>query len=163
MHQVPACPPKFARPILSAVPTQRARRETSQKTFRYLWRFYSLLFRGFFVVFSWLFRSFPSQRDPQASSRLYEATNLSGRPSCRCLPWGVHRLMVGRGPKEKLLGGSRPGRKGPGPWSILEGLGGRCGVPGGPGLLGGVSHIQSDWGGAVGWPGHCWGRLALRQ
>ena len=27
-----------------------------QKTFRYLWRFYSLLFRGFFVVFSWLFR-----------------------------------------------------------------------------------------------------------
>ena len=28
----------------------------SQKTFRYLWRFYSLLFRGFFVVFSWLFR-----------------------------------------------------------------------------------------------------------
>ena len=28
----------------------------NQKTFRYLWRFYSLLFRGFFVVFSWLFR-----------------------------------------------------------------------------------------------------------
>ena len=28
----------------------------SQKTFCYLWRFYSLLFRGFFVVFSWLFR-----------------------------------------------------------------------------------------------------------
>ena len=27
-----------------------------QKTFCYLWRFYSLLFRGFFVVFSWLFR-----------------------------------------------------------------------------------------------------------
>ena len=27
-----------------------------QKTFRYLLRFYSLLFRGFFVVFSWLFR-----------------------------------------------------------------------------------------------------------
>ena len=27
-----------------------------QKTFRYLRRFYSLLFRGFFVVFSWLFR-----------------------------------------------------------------------------------------------------------
>ena len=27
-----------------------------QKTFRYLWRFYSLLFRGFFVLFSWLFR-----------------------------------------------------------------------------------------------------------
>ena len=28
----------------------------SQKIFRYLLRFYSLLFRGFFVVFSWLFR-----------------------------------------------------------------------------------------------------------
>ena len=28
----------------------------SQKTFRYLLRFCSLLFRGFFVVFSWLFR-----------------------------------------------------------------------------------------------------------
>ena len=27
-----------------------------QKTFRYLWLFYSVLFRGFFVVFSWLFR-----------------------------------------------------------------------------------------------------------
>ena len=27
-----------------------------QKTFRYLWRFYSLLFRGFFVAFPWLFR-----------------------------------------------------------------------------------------------------------
>ena len=27
-----------------------------QKIFRYLWRFYSLLFRGFFVVFPWLFR-----------------------------------------------------------------------------------------------------------
>ena len=32
------------------------RRLWGQKTFRYLWRFYSLLFRGFFVVFSWLFR-----------------------------------------------------------------------------------------------------------
>ena len=27
-----------------------------QKTFRYLWRFYSLLFRGFSVAFPWLFR-----------------------------------------------------------------------------------------------------------
>ena len=27
-----------------------------QKTVRYLWRFYSLLFRGFFVAFPWLFR-----------------------------------------------------------------------------------------------------------
>ena len=30
--------------------------KTYQKTFRYLLRFYSLLFRGLFVVFSWLFR-----------------------------------------------------------------------------------------------------------
>ena len=29
---------------------------SDQKTFRYLWRFYSLLFRGFFVAFPWLFR-----------------------------------------------------------------------------------------------------------
>ena len=29
---------------------------STQKTFRYLWRFYSLLFRGFFVAFPWLFR-----------------------------------------------------------------------------------------------------------
>ena len=36
---------------------QRARRGIFQKTFRYLWRFYSLLFRGFFVFFSWLFRA----------------------------------------------------------------------------------------------------------
>ena len=28
----------------------------NQKTFRYLWRFCSLLFRGFFVAFPWLFR-----------------------------------------------------------------------------------------------------------
>ena len=30
-------------------------RRIIQKAFRNLWRFYSLLFRGFFVVFSWLF------------------------------------------------------------------------------------------------------------
>ena len=34
----------------------RSYRSDNQKTFRYLWRFYSLLFCGFFVVFSWLFR-----------------------------------------------------------------------------------------------------------
>ena len=28
----------------------------NQKTFRYLWRFYSLFFRGFFVAFPWFFR-----------------------------------------------------------------------------------------------------------
>ena len=31
-------------------------RGSNQKTFRYLWRFYSLLFRGFSVAFPWLFR-----------------------------------------------------------------------------------------------------------
>ena len=35
----------------------------SQKTFRYLWRFYSLLCRGFFVAFPWLFRGpLPSRK-----------------------------------------------------------------------------------------------------
>ena len=29
----------------------------TQKTFRYLWRFYSLIFRGFLVAFPWLFRA----------------------------------------------------------------------------------------------------------
>ena len=27
--------------------------DMDQKTFRYLWRFYSLLFRGFSMAFSW--------------------------------------------------------------------------------------------------------------
>ena len=42
-------------PIISIV-RYPGRLVISQKIFRYLWRFYSLLFRGFSVVFPWLFR-----------------------------------------------------------------------------------------------------------
>ena len=46
----------------------------NQKTFRYLWRFYSLLFRDFFVAFPWLFRG------PLLSRRTLE-----------CRKWGCNK------------------------------------------------------------------------